>query len=171
MKKILFVVVLIFCLLGTTQTAYSYFDNEQVSILNEEGELYKITKSTSSQDRNLIPLGAVLGINDTYSYIYHYEVYVEKGMELQNTIDHLSLENSVLTDKELNEVFDFSITVDHVKDVELSNGLFEGKTAGELIHITIEITMNSVQEITLLSTNLGHDLSFTYLLTLSKIQN
>lgn len=168
MKKILFVMVLIFCLLGTTGTAYSYYEDSQISVLNENGEMYKITKTTSTNEKNLIPMGSILGMNDTYSLVYNYEVYVEKGMEIQSEIEDLVLEDSNLTEEQLSEVFSFTMEVEHIKDVELSNGLFSESTEGELLHIRIEVTMNSLEDTLLSSADFNNELSFTYLLTVSK---
>lgn len=168
MKKILFFAVLIFCLLGTTQKAYSYFDDSSITILNEDGELYIINETSNTTKKHLIPTGCILGDNDTYYVTYQYEVYIEKGINVESLVKNIVLEGSTLTDIELEQLFNFDITIDHVKDVTLSQGMFMDTTDGELLHITIEVTMNNMYYLNNSSTTFGHNLTFTYLLTVSK---
>ena len=139
MKKILFVTVLIFCLLGTTQTAYGFYEKDKISVLNDQGVLYTINSSTTETTKNLIPMGSVLGINDTYAITYTYQVYIEKGITLDSKIADLTLSNT-----------------------------FSGQTNGELVEITIRVSMNNIEELHNITTNFSQNLSFSYLLTVSK---
>jgi hypothetical protein len=168
MKKLLFITVLIFCLLGTTQTAYSYFDSSTPTILNEDGQLYTIIESSNKSSKQLIPLGCILSEDETYYIIYQYDVYIEKGMNIESAVTNLALEGSSLNEEELNKLFNFDILIDHRKDVQLSHGMFYDNSNGELVHIIIEVTMNNIDDFNNSSTIVGQNLSFTYLLTVSK---
>ncbi|AIO18865.1 hypothetical protein KQ51_00986 [Candidatus Izimaplasma bacterium HR1] len=168
MKKILFVVVLIFCLLTTTETAYSYFEEEKTPSLGDSGELYVISQSMIKNEGNLIPKGCVLGINDTYSIIFKYQLLVEGSVTLDSSVINLVWENSNLSEEELENVFNFDIKIDHIDDATSNRALFDNQNNDKLVEITIEVTMNSVPELVKYSAPFGDELSFTYLLTVSK---
>ena len=168
MRKILFIVVLIFCLLTTTQTAYAYFDKDTIQVLNEDGELYKLTEISSNDYQELIPQGSILGVNDTYTLTYKYEVYIEDGIHLDSQIDNIKWGEYLLNDSDLKEIYNFAIRIESLKDVELSQGLFTESTTGELLEITITVTMNDCENLNNIVTYYECDLSFDYLLTVSK---
>lgn len=168
MKKILFVSVLIFCLLASTQTAYAYFEQESIRVLDQDGELYQITENTNQSNKTLIPTGAILGVNDTYTLTYTYQVYVEKGVDLSSEVLNIKWGEHLLTDIDAENVYRFDVSVDHIKDVQISQGLFTENTTGELVEITVNITMNDVENIHDLMSNYGDVLTFDYVLTVSK---
>ncbi len=168
MKKMILVMVLIFCLLTTTQTAYGFFKQDEKIVIGTENEIYKIKQTMGNATNKLIPLGSVLKEGDTYYKTFKYEVYVEDGVNLESEITNIDLENSDYTSEELNLIFNFDMRIDHIKTVQISNGLFSDTTEGELVQITVTISMNNLEIIDNPSTMHGHNLSFSYLLRVSK---
>ena len=168
MKKILFVAVLIFCLLTTTQTAYAYFDDDRTTVLEASEQLYSLQPQLVNQGEFLIPLGSVLGEDDTYYYIFQYEAIIEDGVTLDSDLANVVWENSSFSEEELNELFNFDIQIDHLGDTSFSKGLLYERTEGEIVEITITVSMNNIDLLYNSNTTFGQELSFDYLLTVSK---
>ena len=167
MKKILFIVVLIFSILTTTETAFAYFDKESTPVFNSDERLYVLNPQLITQNKYLVPEGSVLGMNDTYYYTYKYEVIVEKGVTLDSSISDITWNNSNLSNDELTQVFNYDISYNYIKDVNISNGLFQETTDGELIEITVLVSMNDLALFYNNELNLGDELSFSYIFTAS----
>lgn len=167
MKKILIVLVLIFSLFTTTEKAYSYFEENQTPTITNEDNLYVLNETLNTNEKSLIPTTSVLGVNDTHSIIFQYEIVVEKDITLTPDVLNLVLENSELQSQELNEIFNFYLRIDHKEDTVLREGLFTQSTEGEVVVLTVEITMNDTQYSEYFRTNLGDNLSFDCILTVS----
>lgn len=169
MKKILFIVVLIFSILTTTTSAYAYFDEENTPVLTADERLYVLDPQLVTQNKYLIPESSLLGVNDTYTYTFKYEAIVENNVDLESEITNIVWSNSNLSDEELNALFNFEIQIDHIETVSISNGLFSQTTSGELVEISVNVSMNNIALLHNYDTQLGDDLSFSYLLTVSKV--
>ncbi len=167
MKKILFIVVLIFSILTTTETAFAYFDKENTPVLKADDRLYVLNPQLVTQNKYLVPEGAILGVNDTYHYTFKYEVIAEKGVDIDSSITKIIWNNSNLDDEELYQLFNFEINVINIKDTSISNGLLKETTDGELLEITVTVSMNNIALLHNYETELGDELSFNYLLTVS----
>ena len=167
MKKILFIMVLVFSIFTTTETAFAYFEQENTPVLEADDRLYVLNPKLVSEGKYLVPEGAILGVNDTYYYTFTYEVIIEKGVELDSSISSITWNNSNLNDEELRSLFNFDFEIDHVKDVGISNGLLQETSDGELVEINVIVSMNDIALLHNYSTQLGDELTFSYLLTVS----
>lgn len=168
MKKILTVVVLFFIILGSSQIGSSYFKESNASDLSNEKPLYMINEVVSNNKERLIPLGAIKAENDTYKVTFHYEITVEKDMDIHTSIKNISLINGMneetkFEDITLEDLFRFDITVEHKEDVELDEGLFKEGTAGEVLTITVEVMINNLEDFTNYQALNGNTLTFTLL--------
>lgn len=167
MKKIITFMVLIFSLLATTQVGYSYFEESNGFVMSEENPLYVINQVSLDSTKSLIPTGARLGENDTYTITFTYEVTIEEGISLDTYIDNVALMNNSLNEDTLNEVFNFDITVDHKEYVTLDNGLFKEGYEGEVITITVDVTMNDLEFFEDYDLLYGENLTFSIVLSVS----
>ena len=171
MKKILFTAVLIFCFLTTTQTAYAYLEDDKVTVLEANEDYYVLTPQLVNQKENLIPLGAVLGENDTYYYTFKYQVIIEEDVFLASDIINTVWDNSNLSEDILSKLFNFDIQIDQLKNTNISQGFLQEQSTGKLIEITVTVSMNDIDTLYNNTTKMGQELSFDYLLTVSKTTN
>lgn len=167
MKKIIIVVVLIFLLLQSTQVAFAYFEEENEIILDENNQLYVINQTMSNNTELLIPQGAILTENETYVITYQYEIIVEQDMDIEAKIADLYLETDVMAD-EIKQVFNFDISFDHIGTTNISNGFFSNETIGNIIVVTVEISMNNIEDFDYYLDIYSKEISFSFVLTLSK---
>ena len=168
MKKIIFVTVLIFCLLTSTEVAYSWFEEENNLVLNGENPLYTITQTVSNSYESLIPEDAILKDDDTYSITYQYEVIVEDGVSLETEITEVFFDENKSNFASLDGIFNFEFSLDHVETVNISNGWFSDTTIGEKVVISLTITMNNNEDIEQFSEVCYGNVNFTFVLRVSK---
>lgn len=145
MKKLIILVVLIFSLLSTVDYAYSYY-NEETSyvVANEEG-LYKLSEPVNKTQKALVPLGVVLGENETYYVTFEYTVYVEEDVDYEMYLSSIILNNEISTELP-DELFNVEFTVDQVNTKPIKQALLgNSNTAVELL-ITATVSMNNLED-------------------------
>ena len=92
---------------------------------------------------------------------------IEQGVSLESEITNILWLNSNLNEESLNMLFNFDIEMSTIKEVTISNGIFNDSTLGELVQVTIVVSMNNISLLSDSETLLGQDLSFDYLLNVS----
>jgi len=168
MKKMLLVLVLIFILLGTSQKVISFFEEDSEVILHEDNSLYQLNVTTNSDTSRLIPRTALLGVNDTYEIVYKYEVYVEDNVDLLSEIKNLQISDSSLEAQKINDLFNIEVSLEHIHDQQISTNSNGNEVNAHLVKIYLIFTMNDVKDTDLYAQVRGEEISFDYLLTISK---
>lgn len=146
MKKIVILVVLIFCLLPTTEYAYSFVNNQDSIVLNSDQSLYHFYEEINNENQTLIPIGALLKENDTYYLRYSYQVYIEEGMNYDVSIEDIKSSVSGISDEDLDQLFNFQVNVDQGVTVQTSSGLLTNSQSAYLVQITILVSMNDIPQ-------------------------
>lgn len=167
MKKAMIIVVLIFSLFSTTEIAYSYFSETNDLVLTEDNPLYQLEKTANDSMYSLIPKTAFLGENDTHEITHRYQIYIEEGLNYDSEVYELKMNDSLITNEELEEIFLFKIDYKEVKTVQIDEGIFTDGTTAKLIEVTIKISMNEPKDYDTYLMVAGKDLVYNFRLTVT----
>lgn len=168
MKKLLFVTVLIFSLLITTQTAYAYWEDSDQVVIDESNQLYVIEETLSNSGLKLIPINAILKPGDTHEVFYTYSITVEESVDFDYGVENIKILNSTGKSVSLDDYFEFETTIDHYEKVRISNNLFGDDIYGYQYQISVKITMTHDDGTIDYRPIYGQQIGFSFFLRVSK---
>jgi len=161
MKKLILVVILIFFVSLSTVRVYGYYDDSDTQYLSETETKIKIMESIqTSNGKNLVPTGVILGINDTEEIIYTYKVFIQDGIDFEYYIQNLSINNEIASN-DVNDLFNFEFEVKKLEKENIQVDLFNQSLDGRFVEITVILTMNMPSE-SQFNIVFGQQLSFDF---------
>ncbi len=162
MKKIILSLILIFFVSISTARVYGYIDDSKTSYISEDTTTIKIVeKMSSSNGKDLVPTGAILGINDTEEIIYTYKVFVQEGIDFEYYINNIKIDDEVLTE-DMESIFNFDLEIEQLEKENIQVDLFDEKIEGNYYIITVTLSMNFPTE-EQYNNIAGQQLSFEFL--------
>ena len=142
MKKLMLSLFLIFFVSLSTARVYGYIEDSSTSYLSEDTTTIKIVESMSSNNgKELVPTGAILGINDSEQITYTYKVFVQEGLTFEYYINNISINNEI-TSQDIKDLFNFEFQVKQLEKEEIQANLFDEKIEGNYFEITVILSMN-----------------------------
>jgi hypothetical protein len=148
-----------FFVFTSTTFVYSEFKPTDGTVFASSSDQYVITKKLSGPSGvNLVPVGAIRGVNDVYYLDFTYDVYVKENLQLNVEVSNLSFSNKQITEEELQKIFNFDITLQNVIDDQknyLGNDTYVHKV------ITIRVSMNEPDSMELMENIIGGKLTYS----------
>ena len=142
MKKIILSMILIFFVSLSTVRVYGYIEDSSTSYISEDTATIKIVEKMSSNNgKDLVPTGAILGVNDTEEIIFTYKVFIQEGINFEYYINNIMINNEILSD-DLQNVFNFSFEIKQLERENIQADLFDEKIEGNYFEITVTLSMN-----------------------------
>ena len=142
MKKLILSLVLIFFISLSSLKIYSYSKDMNTQYITNENTHIVISQNLETEEgKQLVPKGAILGVDDTEEMIFTYKIFVQEGMEIDYNITNIEINNEIVS-SEISDLFEFEFEVDSIELDSLQLELFEGEQAGYFIEITVILSMN-----------------------------
>lgn len=142
MKKLFFSLVLMFFVCMGSVRVYGFYQDTKITQLTDVNTHQLLAQSlVTDEHKNLVPKGSILGINDTEEFVFEYQVFVQQNLEIEYTIDHLSIMDQAI-DEELVYLFNFEFESSVIEKDSIQTDLLLGSIDGYFLNITLTITMN-----------------------------
>ncbi|MEC9485827.1 MAG: hypothetical protein UMR38_08200 [Candidatus Izemoplasma sp.] len=161
MKKFVIGLVLVFLVLSSTTVIYANVSNNDDVYLNNPSDFY-IAQETlvSEQNKTIIPLTQVRGLDDVHYVSYQYDVIVKEGYTLYAQIEDLGFTQGNLDTETLERLFNFDVTYETLSDGTYNKTLFSQAEDTETVRITVKVSMNEPQSKTIVYQLVGGSLTF-----------
>lgn len=143
MKKLFFSLVLIFFVFIGSVRVYGFYEDTKITQLTDVNTHEILTQNlVTDSNKNLVPKGSILGVDDVEEVVFEYQVFVQKNLE----IDFLA-ENLTINGEEINEdllsLFNFDFEQVILQDESIQTGLLDGREDGYFTKITLTVSMNN----------------------------
>lgn len=108
--------VFLFLLLGTYFTYQNWLENDS-NLLYSENVAYshtsKVITLSAPSGKRLVPVGAVLGVNDVNEVVYSFNVDVSEGNTLEVLANNITFKNETMTYSDVSDLllFDYEIVM------------------------------------------------------------
>lgn len=108
--------VFLFLLLGTYFTYQNWLENDS-NLLFSENVAYshtsKVITLSAPSGKRLVPVGAVLGVNDVNEVVYSFNVDVSEGNTLEVLANNITFKNETMTYLDVSDLllFDYEIVM------------------------------------------------------------
>lgn len=108
--------VFLFLLLGTYFTYQNWLENDS-NLLYSENAAYshtsKVITLSAPSGKRLVPVGAVLGVNDVNEVVYSFNVDVSEGNTLEVLANNITFKNETMTYSDVSDLllFDYEIVM------------------------------------------------------------
>lgn len=108
--------VFLFLMLGTYFTYQNWLENDS-NLLYSENIAYshtsKVITLSAPSGKRLVPVGAVLGVNDVNEVVYSFNVDVSEGNTLEVLANNITFKNETMTYSDVSDLllFDYEIVM------------------------------------------------------------
>ena len=141
MKKIVLSVILIFFVSLSSARVYGYYEDSQTTYLSQDETRIKIVESMHSNNgMNLVPTGAILGVNDTEQITFTYKIFIQDGIDFEYYIQNITVNNEFVS-KDVSDIFIFDYEVKELENENIQVDLFDSKLDGRYVEITVTLSM------------------------------
>lgn len=146
MKKLILSMILIFFVSLSTVRVYGYYDDSNTQYLSESQTSIRIIERVqSSNGKNLVPTGVILGANDTEQIVYKYKMFIEDGVDFEYFIHNITINNELVSE-EIQNLFVFEFEVKELEKENIQVDLFNDSLNGQFVEITVVLSMNMPTE-------------------------
>lgn len=142
MKKIIIVGLIFLFIIVSSTTIYAYSELHADNYLKESEQVIVIKDQlNSNSDKNLIPLGCILSVGDTYYVDYYYEVEVANGLDFDTVIDNIHF---IKGDNiyENNDLFNFEISYQVVSEFDNTVNVLLNAHSNMTYLVKVTVSMN-----------------------------
>ncbi|QWC00166.1 hypothetical protein KHQ88_00965 [Mycoplasmatota bacterium] len=142
MKKLLFSLVLMFFVFIGTVRVYGFYQDTKVTQLTEVKTHQLLTQNLmTDNDKNLVPKGSILGVNDTEEFVFEYQVFVQKDLEIEYTVNDIRI-NQEEVNEDISNLFNFDFEYELIKEDSIQTQLLTASQEGYFVKITLTVSMS-----------------------------
>ncbi len=142
MKKLFFSLVLMFFVLMGSVRVYGFYQDTQTTQLTESNTLEVISqKLVTESNKNLVPKGSVLSVNDTEQVVFEYQVFVQKDLDIEYVAENLTM-NGELMNEALANLFNFEFDQVELREASIRTDLLTNREDGYYVTVMLTVSMN-----------------------------
>ena len=159
MKKLILGLVLVFFISLSFVRVYSFNLDEDALTMSQSNTHILISQSTEMNGgKRLVPMGAILGVDDTDKVVYTYKVYIKDNVDFRYHVENIMI-NQQNVSNDISDLFEFQITSRVLRQETRFTDLIIEKEDGYYIEVVVVLSMHypSEEQFLLIS---GQDLSF-----------
>lgn len=146
MKKLLLSLVLVFFISTSATRVYAYYEDIDTSYITVDSTHVLVSQNMETNNgKNLVPKGAILGIDDIEEIVFTYTVFVQEGIKIDYHINNILIDNELVSEDIVN-LFEFEFEVEIFDQGSLQIDMFKEEQNGYFVEITLKLSMNSPNE-------------------------
>lgn len=144
MKKLFFSLVLMFFVFAGTVRVYGFYQDTKTTQITEVNTYQLLTQNlVTENDKNLVPKGSILGVNDVEEIVFEYQVFVQTDFEIDYSVNNLGIGDYEI-DQDLVHLFNFDFAKVVVKKDSIQTDLFTDDQEGDIVKVTLKVSMNQL---------------------------
>ncbi len=142
MKKLFFSLVLMFFVLVGSVRVYGFYQDTKITQLTEVKTHQLLSQNLiTNNDKNLVPKGSILGVNDTEEFVFEYQVFVQKDLEIEYDVENLTINNQEVSEDLVN-LFNFDFEHVLIREDSIQTDLLTGNEEGYFVKVILRVSMN-----------------------------
>ena len=129
--------------------------------LEDISDYYIVNQNLAgAKGTNLIPTGAIQGVNDVYYIEYQYEIIIKHGKQLHASIKDLWITNSSVDQEILENVFNFEYDYNVVEVLGYREHLFRESVSAKRVIVTVTLSMDEPETYEIYQRLVNEQISF-----------
>jgi len=143
MKKLFFSLVLMFFVLMGSVRVYGFYQDTQTTQLTESSTHEVISqKLVTDSNKNLVPKGSVLAVDDIEEIVFEYQVFVQKDLEIECIAENLTMNGESMS-KVSSHLFNFEFDQFILSESSIRTDLLADREDGYYLKVTLHVSMNT----------------------------
>lgn len=142
MKKLFFSLVLIFFVFIGSVRVYGFYQDTKITQITEVNTHELLTQSLVTEgNKNLVPEGSILGVNDVEEVVFEYQVFVQNDLEIEYYVENLTINNQEINEDFIN-LFNFEFNQTILEEDSIQTNILLAREDGYYVNISLTLSMN-----------------------------